>query len=535
MANGFDRLERFFAKKKTAASADTADPAVPAAPITTPQFPSPSFIRPKTSRMSAREEVRKQPTTRVPSIPGPVSPHRMGSMSAQSPTCSDFSNSQYSILKTSFMPTQTDSFLDGFDVYQFPRPPTHHGDTPPPSTCNSKSSIEISSESSLPPHPSCEPSVGTSNLDTPPSSDLEDNEIRGPQHFLNKKLPSLPQRNPPTPDSSPELRPLPDSQLRLSKSIDFLNKSVYKDIRRQLEEPLEQPQLRKAVSQSSLAPSSCRLSVTSSTLREPDFNDFLNLSDDDIAESSPEGPSLNDTPISSKAPSTFDSPRQSLLTLTPPYNSRPATAAAFEAARIANRYNFDLVYVVNLWPDNRGFRNSGPDYDVASVSSSFSTKQPKTMTARLLAAYGLQNVQSPFQICPAIHAKILRAPGWIEWRNQDSRGDEFVRGYAHAFYTGQYSQLGSIASRNSASSTQPTKADRGIVFAAYRKPRVDGSMLGVGSSTAELASIHQDAEALVEMLIDIHVANRLRQPQSPSRHSEETGPMPDQRLSALQG
>ncbi|KAF4979011.1 hypothetical protein FZEAL_4686 [Fusarium zealandicum] len=543
MANGFDRLERFFAKKKTPAATPT-EPVKPVMPATSPpnipQFPSPSFIRPKTSRMSAREEVRKQSGTRAPYFPAPPSPRQMGSAYTQSPTRSSSSSQfQYSPLRTTFMPTQTDSFLDGFDVYQFPRPPTHHGEpSPASSTFNPKSSSEAPSERSFRPQSSGRLTAGTSRLETPPSSDLDEDDIHGPRRFLNKKLPALPQRKPPTPESSPELRPVPESQLKVSKSIDFLNKAVYTDIRRQLAETLEQLPLplRRALSQSSLAPSTSRLSLSSSTLREPDFNEFMNLSDDDIAESRPEGPAaLDDSPVSSTAPSTIDSPRQSLLTLTPPYASKPATAAAFEAARIANRHNFDFVYVVNLWPGNARPRASGRDHDAASVNSKVSNKQPKAMSGRLLAAYGLENVKSPFQIDAETHRKILRTPGWIEYRNQRIRDDEFARGYACAFYTGEYSQGGSVIPSTSSSSARSIKTNRGIVFAAYRKPRANGSMVGTGSSPAELASIHQDAEALVEMLIDIHVANQLRQPRSDFRHSEETGPMPEERFGVLEG
>ncbi|RMJ08570.1 hypothetical protein CDV36_011813 [Fusarium kuroshium] len=536
MANGFDRLERFFAKKKTpTASADQVGPMAQAvAPPTIPQFPSPSFIRPKTSRMAAREEVRKQPAGRVPSFPTPISPQRMDFSNAHSPTrSSNSSQAQYSPLKTTFMPTETDSFLDSFDVYQFPRPPTHSGETSTLSTCEPKSSIEAPSERSFRPR-SLDKGDDVLRLDTPPSSDLDDDDIRGPRHFLNKELPALPQRKPPTPDTSPELRPIPDSQLRGSKSIDFLNKAVYKDIRRQLAESLDQQSLRRTASQSSLAPSSSRLSLSSSTLREPDFHEFLNLSDDDIAESGPEGlEDLDDSPTSSTAPSTVESPRQSLLTLTPPYASKPAEAAAFEARRIANRYNFDFVYVVNLWPGHARSRTSDSDRDVTSFNPLSSGKQQKTMAGRLLAAYGLETVKSPFQICPSAHGKILRTPGWTEYRPTEIRDDEFARGYACAFYTGEYSRAESDISRHSASSAPSMKTDRGIVFAAYRTPRVDGSMVGIGSSPAELASIHKDAEALVELLIDTHVANRLRQPQHQSHHSEETGPMPRQRLGVL--
>lgn len=532
MANGFDRLERFFAKKKPQTTADSGEPvatATAAAPFVEPQFPSPSFIRPKTTRMAAREEVRVgRPGSRIPSLPEPASPRQiLDSVNTQSTNyVSDLFESQYSPITTSFTQHEADLFLDGFDGFQFPRPPTYIGEHSPVSS-TAKSSIESErrprSRTSRPTHASAD------RFDTPPSSDLED-EDRGPQYFRSKKLPEIPQRQLPTPGPSPERLCVFDLALKESKSIDFLNKAVYKDLRRQLDETLEKPQFQRSSSQSSPAPSFARLSISSSTLREPNFKEFLSLSDDDIAETSP----VDTTPeqSTSAAPSTThstDSPSQSYLTLTPPFASRPATAAAFEAARIANRYNFDLVYVVNLWPENGCPRTSGVDKgDSVSVNSDWSTRSG--MTGRLLAAYGLENVSSPFQISAEVHGQVLRSNGWIEYRKQHACDDEFALGYATSFYTGQYSRSGQPSPRNSSSTGKSDKTDRGIVFAAYRKPRVDGSQAEVGSNPDELGNIYRDAEALVEMLIDIHVANRLRQPQPHSSDSDETGPMPEQRF-----
>lgn len=230
------------------------------------------------------------------------------------------------------------------------------------------------------------------------------------------------------------------------------------------------------------------------------------------------------------APSVASNRNHSLLTLSPPYSSRPATVAAFEAARIAKRYNFDLVYVVNLWPDKtRSSTSSLNQEQRASFDSRSSASSSAAMAGRLLAAYGLECVNSPFQISANIHGKILRSGGWIEYRNQEDCPNEFARGYACAFYTGRYSKNDSIHS-NASTTVKPSLVDRGIVFAAYRKPRDDGSVLGIHSDKAELAKVYQDAEALVEMLIDIHVANKLRQPTSQPQDVDETGPMPVQRL-----
>ncbi|KAF7543764.1 hypothetical protein G7Z17_g10479 [Cylindrodendrum hubeiense] len=540
MANGFDRLERFFAKRKVSTvSTDSIEPVITTGlPATEPQFPSPSFIRPKATRMAAREEVIvKQPgSIRSPSVADAYSPNRMGSTKAQSSTySSDSYRLQYSPIRTSSLRhLQGHRLLDGFGDFQFPQPPTHNGEISPVSLASNQMSVfELSGQRSPRSRSPRKTEVGPDRLDTPPVSDPEDEDFRCPRYFRNKKLPELPHGALPTPGPSPELSPVLDSQLRESRSIDILNKAVYRDIHCHLRESLKQPPLRRALSQSSLSLSTSRGSLSSSTLREPDVIDFLNLSDDDIAEISPDTPPMSsesDHSSPTLASTIASRQRQSLLTLTPPYASRPATAAAFEAARIANRYNFDLVYVVNLWPDVSGPPTSSPEEDTASFDSDFSAKPSKGMTGRLLAAYGLHNVKSPFQISAGVHGKILRSGGWIEYRNQEARSDEFARGYACAFYTGQYSRTGSIVSSTSTSSTKMRQSDRGIVFAAYRKPRADGGMMGVGSSKTELADVHQDAEALVEMLIDIHVANRLRQPLSHSHDSDETGPMPMQPL-----
>ncbi|UKZ79489.1 hypothetical protein TrVFT333_007244 [Trichoderma virens FT-333] len=212
----------------------------------------------------------------------------------------------------------------------------------------------------------------------------------------------------------------------------------------------------------------------------------------------------------------------SLLTLTPPPTSRPATAAAFEAARIAKRYDFDLVYVVNLWP-------GGPREQVFGLESASSCERP--LVGRLLAAHGLHQVPSPLQIALNVHTTILRSKGWVEYRNPEAQSHELARGYACSFYTGKYSQGGSVDRDSPVSGVRLSEMiDRGIVFAAYRKPRIGPCRLGHTFTGEELSSLYEDAETLVEMLIDIHARNRQCQPDSYSQLCDETGPMPQQEL-----
>ncbi|KAI5466805.1 hypothetical protein BGZ63DRAFT_8142 [Mariannaea sp. PMI_226] len=532
MANGLDRLERFFSKRKgSAASTQSVEPPV----VKEQQFPSPSFIRPKATRMSAREElIVKQPGLRSHSLVDGLSPQRSISFRAQStaPSPDSYRLQNSPIRVSSLRHRDNQPSFDGFYDFKFPRPPTNASEGSIRSSASTNSLEYVSNPSPLS-RSRRQSHVEPERSDTPPSSDIEDDDHQSHLYFQNKKLPRLPPAALPTPSPSPDLSPTLDFELLNSTSVDALKQAVYEGFRRQRQRTETQDGFTRPESQSSLESSADDASVSSSTLREPDLNDFLDLTDEDIAEANADtrlSPESNYPSVPSMLGPAIASPQQkSLLTLTPPYASRPAAAAAFEAARIANRYNFDLVYVVNLWPDVSVLSTAGPEEDAVSISSEFSTKSSKGLTGRLLAAYGLHNVKSPFQISAHVHSKILRTQGWIEYRNQEARTDEFARGFACSFYTGQHSRTSSIASDASSPPARMRQSDRGIVFAAYRKPRADGSMAGVGSNKAELAAVHRDAEALVEMLIDIHVANRQRQPLSHSQHSEETGPMPLQR------
>jgi hypothetical protein len=151
-------------------------------------------------------------------------------------------------------------------------------------------------------------------------------------------------------------------------------------------------------------------------------------------------------------------------------------------------------------------------------------------TGRLLAAYGLPSIMYPFRISAPVHQKVLRTQGWLEYRNETDAQDEFARGYSCAFYTGHSPARGRESDpAPMATTTTPDgkpkqqqqqkkkPANRGIVFAAFRLPGADGNP--ICSSAEELEALHQDAEALVDMLIDIHMTQRHRQrvPTTPTR------------------
>ena len=538
MANGIYRLERFFSSKRKASSTPSTKPNSPVTP-TEPQFPSPSFIRPKGSRMTARKETCLKSFRSISALGGEYfesSPTKIAD-AVTDPVEASAPGPPTIVRSSSFDDSRCDSLFN--NIYQFPTPPKDHVEQLPlvdsidlesifdgftSDSSESSASSDLHKVSSTP-----------QRVDSPLSEAINIDKL---VDSLNNKLPSTPQRacsalekRPTTPG------PATDWDLDNPATIDIINTNLFKDIEQTLGEPIPKSSLQHSSSEPLLSRAAWRNSRSgspSSSLWEPDFDDFMTLSDEDIAESDTDSSTSIFTGKTDELPptppltaSSVEAPQmprpRSLLTLSPPYASKPAAAAAFEAARIASRYDFDLVYVVNLWPDGTRPRTPSIGQNGSPVVPSAS---PYHMTGRLLAAYGLETVKSPFQITTSVHTKILRSEGWIEYRSQEARSDEFARGYACSFFTGQYSRSNSIDSNMSAATRSSRKRiDRGVVFAAYRKPREDGSLRC--SDAKELDAIKHDAEGLVEMVIDMHAAHRLRQAPLFTQQ-DDTGPMPAQ-------
>lgn len=113
-------------------------------------------------------------------------------------------------------------------------------------------------------------------------------------------------------------------------------------------------------------------------------------------------------------------------------------------------------------------------------------------------------------ISSPVHTTILRPDGWIEYRDSDAHVYGLARGYACGFYTGRYAQRGVVETPVPVSGVRLSEQiDRGIVFAAYWKTRTEDSKLRHTFTAQELSELQTDAEVLVEMLMDIHVADRL--------------------------
>lgn len=356
-------------------------------------------------------------------------------------------------------------------------------------------------------------------IETPPSSDPEDSPIRQARG-KPQKLQIPPFHSLPTPEASPEFGPVADWQLQENKTVDVLDEALCQEIHQQLEATFFPVQPGENSGLPGLAPSAFPhdLPSPSASLSEPDFDEFFTLSDDSVAEFQPD---IVHSGLKAESPVTMASSAQSLplrhpplLALEPPSASRPAAAGAFEAARIASRYQFDMLYAVNLWPK---------DADNVSAENSDEAHELRPLTGRLLAAYGLHNGPSPFQIAADVHGTILRSEGWLEYRDEQAMSDGFSRAYARAFYPGQFKANRAIEDKTSTSPCRESN-DRGIVFAAYRKPNPDGSVRY--SSPDELARLERDVGTMVDVLIDVHVASQLRQPPLSAQYGDDVGPIP---------
>ncbi|KAG8164773.1 hypothetical protein KVR01_005048 [Diaporthe batatas] len=665
MANGLDRLERLFSKRKSAPARDTtvsningtappADPAHPGqdSPLLEVVFPPPSFIRPTTNRMHARDEFE---------LPSPISvAHSSSSNSARnSRRHSHFDTREMtdtagrrrsgpSTTASFHMPSRASSLLTrrhdrkagGPIQLQLPggttstdRPPPLSPQSPAEDTTSTSEDQKVAQRrllEALPIYPGVK-------VETPPASDQDEFNFPSPPSSTRGRLPPA-ILSPFTPEPSPDMIPQRDSILSEPKtSSDLRRESVSTAPSRSRRTTLA------TISSTALLDDDWRDSYVddpqvttspekSTVFQEPRVQDIFALTADDLAEvrtKAPSNPPLRLPPPPPVLPPgvrypSFSSHIRGSNMLAP---LAPDEVAAFQAARIAKKYDFDFLYIINFWPKEMSHLHRPSDASshpslpscsaISSPTSSFSkppsvlysptsdcptTKNstprhslqaapseaesssntssdphhipeccpgagppPRPATAgRLLAAYGLSSLDGPFRPGARAHKKILRegTDGWIEYRKTDARENEFARGYARSYYTsteeisprrasapgGSTSTQnpsviaaaaarlatqteGALAVRQSfslaegvlsadprarnnssaapagrGSSGPARKVTRGIVFAAYRRPRGHGGT--VHSSQAELDALERDAEALVELVLDFHQDRR---------------------------
>ncbi|KAI1156162.1 hypothetical protein F4825DRAFT_346773 [Nemania diffusa] len=305
-------------------------------------------------------------------------------------------------------------------------------------------------------------------------------------------------------------------------------------------EDTRQPKLRKSASTSTLSISTPQ-TPEDCILTEPTFDDFYSLSDDDIAESRPPTPAYDDdTPPSPPAKKTPNSRRSSrlsrpptsqnltfkptqgeitppdtptdcrLLTLTLSPSSPQDTFGALWAAELARRYDFAVLYVLSLWPvgandwaDSSTYTPaSEPTPTIGTVTERFaSPAKGSKIRGRLLAAYGLNQVPSPFEIITDTHLSALDCDHWNEYRNVDARPNDISRGWIRTFYS-DYTPV-STPVRATGHSSDSYPKNRGIVFAAYSKQTFNPVIPMRASPQQELllTQLYSDARTLVEALV----------------------------------
>ncbi|KAI1462021.1 hypothetical protein F4805DRAFT_191451 [Annulohypoxylon moriforme] len=285
------------------------------------------------------------------------------------------------------------------------------------------------------------------------------------------------------------------------------------------------------------------------SLKEPTLDDFYRLDDDDVLECRPTTPKTEVELDIPPTPPPKDSPKtpigrsrstrhmpiaptvainSSSGELTPPrtptdsqfltlsYSPTNASGAlgAMWAASIANTYNFDLVYIVSLWPKGEGDssdpsrrpsstdcepRNQDRDHTAARCSI---VANPKSeVTGRILAAYGLNQFGSPFQIHAQFHKKMLGFKGWKEYRDELASPGMISRGWTCSFYSDHITTTRNEIADNP---VRPSGiANRGIVFAAYTRKTTKSAIpvISTPKQTAILGKLFYDAQTLVDALV----------------------------------
>ncbi|KAI5927557.1 hypothetical protein F4810DRAFT_269910 [Camillea tinctor] len=292
-------------------------------------------------------------------------------------------------------------------------------------------------------------------------------------------------------------------------------------------------------------PLTTSLALQDHILKEPTFDDFYSLSDDDIAENQPATPSPpmsipptpppKDTPprhktikIRRRTPiSTFarNSAWKPTATgeITPPCTPTDSkflpmtcssrtprdTLGAIRVAELAAKYNFAVVYVVSLWPEEGG-DYLDPSRHCPSQCGTYkahgqtasSNSRGSNITSRLLAAYGLSGIPSPFRMVTDVSINALNRRTWGEHRNPTPGPYDITHGWIRSYHTDCVPVSSPARSANTSASSD--RINRGIVFAAYVK-KTSNSKVPMEISPKQIQVLERlniDAKALIDTLID---------------------------------
>ncbi|CAN8099166.1 unnamed protein product [Discula destructiva] len=429
MANGLNKLERLFStKKKSAPIRHTAEPdvygSVPSTPTAhlqeltqmplekpelPPSFPQTPFIRPKPNVMQPRNELRisspaslaRTSSSRTSSTQSPRS-SQVPSTGAKTDEMNDRRQSNYSATASFRIPSRNSSLLSRrhdrmpSELIQLhlPRETAFADDHKHPALFPDLASLSLPAES-FPPKETSGSSEGAqkglldplpiypaSRVETPPPSNEDGFAFPSPPERGRKASAKLPQLQL-TPEPSPGMIPQWDSPLSEPESSTEINKAMTctPPSRRATTSsvPLLDDDWRESYVQSAEDAVSPK---TTTVFHEYPVEDFLNMTDEDLAEVKVVHPS--EPPSKRAPPPPILSPTSRSASLTSnirsPVPTSPALAssqvAAWEAARIAKKYDFDVVYVANFRPSRMNHLHSPREpitYPASSPTSAFSS------------------------------------------------------------------------------------------------------------------------------------------------------------------
>lgn len=530
MANGLDKLERLFSARKKSASSRatvTADSNITGSPpdIAPSLFPSAPFIRPKCNVMYARDEldIYSQKPFPLP-LASSNKKHSLDADSSQSSSSSSQDKnsmadsrrpSSFSTTASFHVPNRSSSLLSRrhnkvpTGLVQLARETSSSSARPLPLRIHKQSSGNINQQigllEALPIYPT-NFNTTSPQVETPPPSDQDENfNFPSPpknhqhHHHAPKSSSTSPMISQLTPEPSPDMIPYraltTSSDLRRESVLSSppTSKRITASSVPLLDDDWRDSYIHSSANEETKSVNQEDLSNKLLVFDEPHVKEFLSLTDDDLAEikvTAPSNPPTKRAPPPPILPPNVRNIKPLPLAI-PTSRKRRSMApqspivacnevAAWEAARIAKKYDFDVVYVANFWPSGMNHlhnpqettttkrwqeaslpetpRNSMLQHNNSinlhgELSSPVSdccpnslhstngnaTTRPRALTRLhgcLLAGYGLETIQAPFRLSARLHKKILRSEGWIEHRNSEAKENEFARGYARSFYTG---------------------------------------------------------------------------------------------------
>lgn len=181
---------------------------------------------------------------------------------------------------------------------------------------------------------------------------------------------------------------------------------------------------------------------------------------------------------------------------------------AIMTAGLATKYNFDLIYLVKVWPKRESrYRSTslrvasggGSPHGSADFERALCSTSGAVLSGQYLAAFGLDQVGEPLQIQTHVLQEALQSNSWNEI---DDPAGPFSHGWACSLASKRASVRSQEVERKSLVAKNP---NRGIVFAAYSRRHNNTVLPRESPSTTKfLAELRDDAEKLAKLVLGDH-------------------------------